>query len=499
MIFLTDPTTIRIPKSDLTDLQVQQVKARLSYVDKKVQYDLTRLKNRARWMDEEDFEREQKELKSKLNVCLFFEDVDSFWSYSGLCDVVGEILKCEVHNGITYPEPQLLPWVVEPPTMRPYQKEMVQKLLQCRHGGVSVGTGLGKSIALINLVKQLGLKTMVMAPSGSIAEQLYGDFVKFFGKRYVGRAFGGKKEYKKLIVVATGQTLTRIEEGTEGWEECSKISVFIADEAHVVPATTFQYVCLGPLKNAQYRFFFTATMMRNDGSDTLLRGITGPTVFEMTVREGVNTGFLAKPIFHVYDAPSNGDFISDDPARMTRHHLYHNPVIMRHAGNLANMAVKSGLPVLILIDEVDTFTKILPYLKYEVGFAHGTLSDNKSKVPQQYWDSDPNDLVDKFNKGEFKILVGTSCISTGTDVRAVKFLIYLKGGKSEIEVKQGVGRGTRLVPGKTSCHVVDYWVNSPDGTRYGSKEARWGLGYHTKVRCAIYDDLYGPVHYEGKI
>jgi superfamily II DNA or RNA helicase len=61
-------------------------------------------------------------------------------------------------------------------------------------------------------------------------------------------------------------------------------------------------------------------------------------------------------------------------------------------------------------------------------------------------------------------------------------MVYLKGGKSEIEVKQGVGRCTRKVPGKNACSVVDFDVANIAI-----------LSKHAKARKMIFDDIYGPV------
>lgn len=505
MIYHVSPTKITIPKSDVSTMQVEQLKAGLTYTDKKIQFELTRLKNRSRWMTEEEFTAEQTSLKKQLKVCLLFEEKDQYWTYSGLRNFVAGTLRQEVVVRIEYPEPKLIPWETPPPhQMRPYQKTICDNLLQCKHGCVSVGTGLGKTLALTHLVKSLGLKTVVMAPSENIATQIYEDFLQRFGKKYVGRFFGGKKEPKKLFIVGTGQSLTRVKEGTPPWEELQKVQVFMADESHQTPASTFKAVCFGPLANAPYRFFFSATQMRNDGAGILLDGIIGPVVFDMTVQEGVDKKYLARPIFHMYTAPSNGDFDSREPEEMTRHHLYYNPAVVKHVGKLCNQAVKAGLPVLVLIDEVEQFSRLLPHLKSAPGFAHGTLTENKAKVPQDYWESDPTALVAQFNAGNLPILVGTSCISTGTDVRNVKFLIYWKGGKSEIEVKQGVGRGTRLVPGKTTCHVIDYWVQSPGGhdlvvPNEDGSSSRWLLGAHSLARKKIYQELCGPVIDEGAI
>jgi superfamily II DNA or RNA helicase len=504
MIYIDTPTKVRIPKADVSDIQLQQLKAALTYTNKTAVFELSRLKKQARWMSEEEFNEKQESLKAQTKVCLLFEEGSSYWTYSGLANFVAGTLRQpiqnNIQNNIQYPEPQLLPWDNEPPyKMYPYQQEAVGRLLTVKHGAVQLATGLGKTYIITNLVKQLGLKTVVMAPSTSIASQIYRDFIKFFGKKYVGKFFDGKKEPKKKIVVGTAQSLTKVEEGSEAWADFSSTQVFCSDESHQNPSKTMAKVCFGLMGQVPYRFYFSATQERNDGADILLDGITGPIVQEKTVREGVDEGFLAKPIFHMYFAPAFGSYEKDDPNSMTRHHLYSNPKVIAHAAKLANQAAKAGMPVLILIDEVPIFAKLLPHFRFVAGFAHGPLAENKARVPKDYWESDVDQLVKDFDAGKFPILVGTSCISCGTDIKTVRFLIYLKGGKSSVEVRQGIGRGTRLSPGKNQFHAVDYWVKSPSGDLLKNDGKWWTVGAHAKERKAIYNDLYGPVIEEGDI
>jgi superfamily II DNA or RNA helicase len=491
---INEPTKVLIPK-DLTEIELSQLKAGLTYTNKSALFQLQRLHANARWYEgrEDEYQEQEKELKKQAKVCLLFEENEHYWTWSGLTDYVAKKLRAKVINNVVYPKAKLLPWDKKPTkVMYPFQEESHDNLLKVRHGGVQIGTGLGKSLIIINLIKSLGLKTLVMSPSTSISNQLYKELLLLFGKKNVGRFFGGKKESKKLIVVGNAQSLTRVVEGSEDWKNLASSSVFIADESHQCPASTLAKVCFGLVSQSPYRFFFSATQMRNDGSDLLLDGITGPIVYEMTVRQGIEQGYLAKPVFKMFEVKPNGEYFHPDPNVMTRHHLYYNPEIVKTVGKLVNAALDAGLSTLVLIEEVEQFTKLLPYLKHEVGFAHGPLTENKDKVPSEYHDSDPDKLVEDFNSGKLKFLVGTSCISTGTDIQPVKFMVYWQGGSSEVQVKQAIGRTTRKPNGKTFCHVVDFMVN--DETMDSNGNTKNGpVGRHCMVRKEIYDDIYGPV------
>ncbi len=488
-IRLVTPTVARLEGYDDRRKQLQ---LQLEYHDKKVDFELQKAKHSGfllHKLGEEGFKEHIANLKSQRIKSLLFEDEQGLWTYSGLAHRLSNNFDDVVINEIVYPERQALPWAKVPDKKpRPYQLEAEEALAEARHGAVEMGTGLGKSFILQLLFKRFGLKTVVMAPSRSIATQLHAEIEHHFGKRYVGLYGDGKKDFKKLIVIGIAASLTKVEEDTPAFEHLSKAQVFIADESHLTPASTLQTVCFALLKNAPFRFFFSGTQMRNDGLDLVLEAITSSIVYRMTVREGVDRGYLAKPLFTMMRVKSESFFESRDANAMTRAHLYYNPNVNRLAAQIANGAVEhQKRPVLILVEEIEQFMHLLPFLRHRVAFAHGGVSkDNRDKLAPEFHDSDPNALVQEFNDGKLPILVGTSCVSTGTDIRSVGHIIYIQGGKSEVQLKQAIGRGTRLVEGKTDCYFTDFDVTNVENTHR-----------HALERANICDDVYGPVRFVG--
>jgi ATP-dependent helicase IRC3 len=490
----TSPVRIELEGFDWKSLEKQ-----LTYIDKSVDFELSKLKKN-RWLlnkiGEEAWREQINDLKAKRTQCLLMGgQEEGYWTYSGLGWWLADKYGIEVENLVAYPEAKNVPWAKIPEKKaRPYQEEMKTLLEAARHAGVEVGTGLGKSFVIMLLAKAHGLKTVVMTPSVNIAEQIHGEFLKHFGKKYVGQFFDGKKESNKLFVVAVDDSLSLVDKDSEHWRNLSKAQVFIADESHLCPAKSLARVCLGLLSQAPYRYFFSGTQMRNDGLDLLLGGITGKIVFTMTVQEGVEQGWLAKPMFRVIKTSSSDSYYHSDANMMTRAHLYYNDEVNAKAAEIANLMVEEmNRPVVILIKELEQFSKLVPYLRHEVKFAHGgvtktTYKDdgetvkkagNDRHVPKEFWDSDPTDLVEAFNRGEFPILIGTSCITTGTDIQNVGAIVYCQGGKSEIQVKQCVGRGTRKPEGKEDCYFIDFDVENVEV-----------LHRHAEARKDIYANIY---------
>lgn len=482
MLVVSTPTVVRL--SGL-ELRRKDIEAFLSYIDEKVDYEIRKLKQSSWFVakfGEEAFQEKLTHLATLRKKSLLFEDQAGLWTYSGISGKLADYLGDQVDLKLIRPPAKSIPWARVPLKQpRYYQVTACQKLLEVGHGAVEIGTGLGKSLLALMICKELALKTVIMSPSLNIAQQLYDDFCLHFGKRYVGFFGNGKKQSNKLFTIGIAASLTRLRPGDSGYTDLSKAQVFIADESHMCPAKTLSEVCFGLVKSAPYRFFLSGTQMRGDGKGLLLDAIMGPIVYRMTVKEGVDQGFLAAPAFCMVHLDSQFSDTGGEANAQTRRHLFYDPRVSRVAGGLANQAAGLLLrPTVILVEEIEQFAMLLPHLKHRVRFAHGPLNKlQRDLIPPEYHESDPKALVESFNRGEYPILVGTSCITLGTNIEAVQCILFLRGGRSEVEVKQAVGRGTRLSPGKTDCLFFDFWVdNIPT------------LARHAKARQRFYDEIY---------
>ena len=463
---------------------LEQIRKFLSFTNKQGLFALRKYQNNpwnARNLDKPDYIKRLNALKSKTNICLLKEDNKGFYTYSGLKDELITRFKCTVINNIDYPSPKLIPWAKIPPKNRYYQAEAIEALLAAKHGAISLPTGAGKSFVLLHLAKFHGLKSLIVSPTESIAKQLLHEFSLYFGKSKVGFFGAGKKKTNKLITISIDESLTKVKPGSEAWEELQSIQVLAVDESHMVGAETLAKISLELCASAPFRYYISATQMRNDGGETLLRGIIGSQVYSKSLKDCVEEGFLARPKFRMVEVESDSNFESSDVLAMIRKHQLKNSNIYDFLGKAVNKSVEMGQKVLILIDQVDQIPFLQSLFKYEARYA---FSGTGSKIlPKGFKKEVPNDLVNQFNDGKFPILVGTSCIGMGSNIKPVNSLFLVTGGKSPVKVLQGLGRGTRLVPGKTEFNVFDFKVVGIDV-----------LAAHADARKKLYTDLdVGPV------
>ncbi len=459
MIELLSPTRIKL--TGYED-RYEELRKFLTFTDTSVAFEIKRFKN-ARWFinthGEEAYQERLAELKATEKVCLLDEH---FTTYSGLLEDLKEKLGVTaVHRKWSYPPYEPMAW--HKPLefkLRDYQQEAVERLMAVAHGSISLPTGSGKSLCLLQITKEIGLKTIVVAPSVSIARQLYEEFKKHLGTKYVGLYGDGKKEYQKKVVIAISKSLVNVEKGSEVWDHLSSAKVALFDESHLLAANTLKDMCLGVLGASPYRFFVSATQMRNDGADLLLKAIIGPLVFTKSAVELINAGYLAKPHFLIKSIESSSSYASADPLKMLSHHHYNNRALHQNAAELANKLVSlTKHQVLIMVDHIEQMQYLISHLNHRFEIAHGgTNKSNRHLLPEKYWKSDPGALVKEFNNGQIPILIGTGCISIGTDIKPVNSIINLQAGKSEIKFLQLIGRGTRCTPTKTEFNFIDYGI-----------------------------------------
>lgn len=395
-----------------------------------------------------------------------------------------EGFKVEIVNNIKYLNPKPCAWYKPLPfSLHPYQQESVDRLLKIKHGTVTICTGGGKTAIIMKLAREMGLKTIVMTPSASIFGEILKQFETHFGKDSVGALGDGKKRLGKKFIIAISKSLANLKPGTKEYDEVASAQVLLADEAHTLPASTLEEVCHGVLKDVPYRMFFTGTHVRNDGTQKLLEAITGPVVRTLSTKEAIENGYVCDHEFRIIKVRStNPLFQGRDAIEMKRKHFLHNKNIAEIASKIAISVYETKKEqTLILVDEVKQIDLILPFFK-----------NSSLTIATATGDGEPDEAVEAFNKGKAQVLIGTSCISTGTNIFPVHHMINWQGGSSEIKTKQGaIGRSVRKLKGSKfeSLHVPKEKAIIWDFDVIGIDD----MQRHLSIRMDFYSDSGTPI------
>jgi superfamily II DNA or RNA helicase len=469
------PVKMRI--AEFSEMDLSRLKKTLSFKKKEIQHAMTRMKKGKYFlvqkMGEEAYELEMNRLKNNLVGSVLYEDFDGYYTLPGLRQKIQNLFQgTEFVDMVEYPEFQPVPWEKLPEhKMRYYQDESVAALLKDPNSHVELPTGSGKSTVIINMVKEVGLPTIIATPSASIAQQIYKEMIKLLGKKNVGLFGDGKREIGKRFLVCVGKSLSLVEDAEEK-EAFKKYQVILGDEAHTIAADQFHRYNVELLGHCPYRWYFSATPERNDGRDILLEGLIGNCVYLKTLKELQDQGYLAKLTTMIFNVNSKSSYKGKNGILCNQKHIYQNKEIIKIIGMLVREAMATDMPTLILIDEKSQEELLLKELGAIYAFAVGG--------------SDTNKICEDFNKGLHMCVVGTSAVSVGTDFKRNKLTINWKGNRASTTTKQGaIGRSTRIdeASGKFECKIVDFLINNVDS-----------LNRHGMERVSYYEEV-GPVEF----
>jgi superfamily II DNA or RNA helicase len=479
--------------SNYTLCELDDIKKQLTYTNTSISFNIKKLKGQ-RWFREknpEAYEARLAELQKSLKTTLVFEDENGFYIRPGSISYLKNI-QYTVTNEVFYQPYKAIAWKHKPNfEPYPYQDEGYKKLIDIKHGNISCGTGLGKTYIIELITRNMGLPTIIITPSQAIFSQVLTECIELFGAGAVGGIGDGHKDYKKLITVAIGKSVTMLKPDSEGFKFLQQKQVLIADECHVWGSSQLEKVCHEILGNVPYRFFMSATIKRGDGGLLLLQSIVGPTVLNMTVKEGINQGYLCPLRFKILSVISPSSIVKKDPLETKRLHLLYNPKIAELAAKVANtMWLARKESTLILVEELSQISMIKDLITVPFSYVHAG-----SKQDAEEWGLNKVDKqveIERFNSGEVKVLVGTSCISCGVNIYSNHHTIDWMGGASEIDTFQGpMGRSTRklelskykhLHKPKPFCIVYDFNVLGQPI-----------LSRHLNSRIECYEESGGPI------
>ena len=475
--------------------ELQALKKQLTFTNTSKAFLIKKHKEN-RWFKKSNpigWEERLQELEQELKGSVYSYENGSYYIRPGSIPYISGNITL-LSNEIYYPEFKPIPWF-SPPEFEPYpyQSEAVDGLMAIKHGNISLPTGCGKSFILLMLAKRMGLDTVVVTPSKSIFNELLTEFQKRLGKRYVGGYGDGKKDIKKKITIAIGKSLTMLEPGTPAHEFFANKKAMLVDESHTFAADQLNTVCHGVLSHVPYRMFVSATQTRNDGTEKVLQSIIGENILHMDLHEAIKQGFLCPLHFNILKTYSKSASKIKDPMKCKRTHFLYNPNVAELYAKIANASWNAKKEsTLILVEELKQIALIKDMLTVPFSYVHSGSKKDAEKFGLKKVDLQTE--VDRFNKGEVKVLIGTRAIATGTNIYPTHSTCNWMGGSSEIITKQGtMGRSTRLLE---KSRYKDLHKPKPFTRIFDiSIKAQPMLENQLKKRISFYEEAKGEINF----
>lgn len=350
--------------------------------------------------------------------------------------------------------------------LRDYQREAVDKAIERTRGVIWAATGAGKTEIASGIVAAVPLNWLFIVHRTQLGLQARDRYQKRTGEP-AGVIAEGKWEPDPGpfgLTVATFQSLyARLKSdplATQTWLD--SIGGVIVDECHVLPADTFRAV-LDMLPNAYWRIGVSGTpLARGDRKAMHLIGSLGSVFYRISATQLIDAGLLARPVIRMVPFTATSD-------KKTWQGAYNEIVATGRERNkrVVELAVAAAKPCVV-------FTRALK---------QGQMIERmirKAGVAVDYVDGDTPTAsrqlaVKNLERGNIDVLVASVVMNEGIDIPELRSAVMAAGGSSTIAALQRVGRGMRVVPGKTT---FDVWDFADTGNKWTER--------HTKERIRAY-------------
>lgn len=364
-----------------------------------------------------------------------------------------------------------LEWETEPFEPRYYQKEMIEKGLEAGRGVFESCVGSGKSLIMAYLIKELSVKSLIIVPSRGLSDQLYRDFIRWFGDSKVQiidtKAVRSGEELKPIRIV-TIQSLASLQKTGELSNLISDIDAIHGDEIH--HAGSKSYLNLLPeIDHIYHRFGYTGTFMRNDAKILDLWGFLSTVLYKYPAHQAIQEKFLTPLTVNTYEL--QGKKAMKYPKEYDLNYCGAQE-IMSTIHRICT-SIPADKQILILVNRKDKSGKLIHEMLNILKISNAYVSGDSKK-------EDITQTISDFNDKKIRILLGSGVIGEGIDVRSTDHLIMAQGGKSEIVMVQAIGRAVRLFEGKKMAYIHDFNFL---GTKF--------MGKHFKQRLEIYERNFG--------
>ena len=383
-------------------------------------------------------------------------------------------------------------------TPRDYQVDAAFKILKYRRCLAELATSAGKTLISFMVVAYMmdvvgKQKVLMIVPNVSLVVQATGDFEEYNGgklKLRTQQVYAGAKIRKSSnLVVGTYQTLVKNE--TEYFKQFDAVFV---DETHKAKSASIQKI-MDKCWHCDYRFGLSGTVPKRGTVDRLsLMSAMGPLVTQVKASYLQDEGHIAncKVIqFHM-------DYATDSQ-KESFHYLSQRPQDRKNLFSLEqNFINKSDRRLEFVTKVVDKCKDNSLVLFHKIAYGEKLYKQLREMNNRRVYYVDGS--VDSSLREEFKarmekgddviIVASYGTFSTGISIKNIHNVHFTESFKSEVIIRQSIGRGLRQHHSKDVVKIYDF----VDDFRWGSGSDQW-MNYiyrHGMERRKIYKEEKFP-------
>lgn len=330
-----------------------------------------------------------------------------------------------------------------------YQKKAKDMALKSKNGVIVMPAGSGKTQTALQLISELGLKTLWITHTYDLLNQSFDRAKSNLEDVGLGKIAAGKIDIGTHITFATVQTLVKLDLSSFK----NEFDCIIVDEGHRICGTPAQLGMFYKVINAlscRYKYALTATPFRNiKGTEKALFSLIGPIICEIPKEVVAEKTIKAtiQPIYTDFKIPEEAQKTDGtiDYAKLTTilgEDERRNEIILDILKECKNNYT------LVLGDRLTQ----LKYLQENIGYGvriDGTMTSKKKKAQREQYIQDMRD-------GKENLLFATYGLAKeGLDIPRLDRLILASPHRDKATIIQSVGRIERKFEGKKTPLVYD--------------------------------------------
>ena len=339
--------------------------------------------------------------------------------------------------------------------MRPYQEEAVNAVLEAgnkMYGAqelIVLPTGTGKTIVFSEIARRRGKKTLILAHRDELINQAVEKLAWVWPDADIGVIKAERHEPDAQVVVASVQSMNKRRLARIG---ASQFQTVITDEAHHATARSYRniYYWAGLLPEQNFgnlHVGVTATPNRTDKK--LLGGI-----FTNIAYEGNILDFIPNYLSDLQIIRRESGIVLDGISRSA------NDLNCHELSDALNTPQGNKMVV-------DTYKEVARDCKSTIAFCadiahiHGLTQEfqrqgfSAAGIDSTMKTDERRKILKMFYDGAIDVLINCGILTEGFDCPQVDCILLVRPTRSELLLRQMIGRGTRLYPGKEKCKIVD--------------------------------------------
>jgi superfamily II DNA or RNA helicase len=390
---------------------------------------------------------------------------------------------------------------------RDYQIEAAFNILKFRNCLSELATSAGKTLISFMAVsylleKEKAGRILFIVPNVSLVVQASEDFMDYNWRNQtnikIQQIYSGQKiRPGRNVVIGTYQSLVKKDK-----EYFQQFDAVIIDETHKAKSQSIKTI-LSKCTSANYRFGLSGTIPKPNTLDRLtLMAYTGPVITEVSANFLQNEGHIAgckvkvikmdyapEATKNAFREMSQNRYESKDVYKFESNYVIQSPGRLAFICNIISRVKGNSL---VLFHRIEHGKKIYEKLRQDSNKSVYYVDGNTDKdIREEY--------KKKMEAGvEVVIVASYGTFSTGISINKIHNIFFTESFKSEVIIRQSIGRGLRKHKSKDSVNIIDFVddLSSPDWDNY--------LIRHAKARQKIYREQKFPfevknVTFEGDI